>query len=1692
VQVVETFNATDAEFPSYLCIHQLFEAQVERTPDAVAVAFEDTHLTYAELDGRANQLAHYLRERGVGPDARVAICVERGLEMMVALLAVLKAGGAYVPLDSSYPEDRLRYMLEDSAPVVLLTQGSLAGLFADANVPVVDLFAAEWSDRPETKLEGAVTPENLAYVIYTSGSTGMPKGVMVEHRSLVNHTAWQVAAFGIGAGDTVLQRTAISFDASVWELWTPLASGARIVLLPAAAAKDPAAMGEAIGRGGVTVVQFVPTLLQAVLQAMPEGARLPCRYVFCGGEPLPAALVAEALARGAGEVVNLYGPTEATIDSTALACGGLGEGRAPSIGRPVSNARVYILDAAGEPVPVGVAGELFIGGAGVARGYLNRPELTAERFVRDPFNGGRMYRTGDLGRWRADGTIEFLGRNDHQVKIRGFRIELGEIEARLAAHPAVREAVVAARGDAGDRRLVAYYVGEGEPESLRAHLLEALPEHMVPAAYVRLERLPLTPNGKLDRRALPAPAGDAFVTRGYEAPIGETETALAELWAELLRVERVGRNDHFFELGGHSLLAVTLIERMRRLGMHAEVRTLFATPTLAELAASVGGESHEVEVPANLIPAGCGAITPEMLPLIGLTQAEIDAVVAGVEGGAENVQDIYPLAPLQEGILFHHMLAAEGDPYLVSNLLGFESRELLDEFTGALQAVVARHDILRTAVVWEGLPEPVQVVWRRAPFAVEEVEIGEGDAAALLLERFDSRHHRLDVRLAPLLRGYAAFDEAGGRWLMLVLLHHLAGDHTTMDVLKAEVQAHLAGRADQLPAPQPFRNLVAQARLGVSKAEHEEFFTGMLGDVDEPTAPFGMLDVQGDGSGIAEARLELDSALAVRLRERARRLGVSVASLCHVAYGQVLARVSGKRDVVFGTVLFGRMAGGAGADRAMGLFINTLPIRLRMGGEGVEASVRGTQKLLAELLRHEHAPLSLAQRCSGVQRPTPLFSALFNYRHSGGGKAAAAEAPRGGIQGLHMEERTNYPLSLSVDDMGVGLRVTAQVVASVGAARVCAMMGMALEGLVHALESAPESAVGAIAVLPAAEREQVVEKWNRTDADFPADACVHSLFRAQAGRTPDAVAVMHDDRSLTYAELNAAANRLAHRLVERGVEAGDRVTVLVPRSIELVIAELAVLKAGGVYVPIDPSAPAERIAFMVADSASRIVLGLSGAALPELAGVERMDVDAPGEGRSDDLHVERASTDAAYVMYTSGSTGEPKGVVIGHQGITRLVINNGYAAFGSDDRVAFAANPAFDATTMEVWAPLVNGGCIVVVGQHVMLDPPAFATLLKEKRVTALFITTAVFNQYAASIPQALAGLRYLMTGGEAADPSSFARVLNEGGLDTVIHCYGPTETTTFAITHPVTHVAEGARSVPLGGPIGNTRIYILDETGEPVPVGVAGELYIGGPGVALGYLNRPELTAEKFVADRFTGEGRLYRTGDLGRWLADGTIEFMGRNDHQVKIRGFRIELGEIEARLAEHPEVRETMVLAREDVPGDKRLVAYYVAETAMDAEALRAHLSAGLPDYMVPAAYVWMERLPLTPNGKVDRKALPAPEADAFATRGYEAPVGEVEEALAEIWSELLGVERVGRHDNFFELGGHSLLAVTLIERMRRRELHADVRTLFSTPTLAELASAAGGVSHEVVVPANLIPEPAESEQAEDSDNKVEFFL
>nr|P0DUV4.1 RecName: Full=Malpibaldin synthetase; AltName: Full=Nonribosomal peptide synthetase mpbA; Short=NRPS mpbA [Mortierella alpina]QOW41314.1 malpibaldin synthetase [Mortierella alpina] len=1689
--LLQTWNQTEKPFPDDRCIHGLFEDQVERSPDAIAVVHDDRILTYRELNVRADIVAFQLARAGVRPGDSVLTLLSRSINSVVSQIAILKAGAVYVPMDPKAPADRLAYMAADSCARLLVTDECLI-VPISIQVPILRL-ENQPSKNPERHdivvISRETTANDTAYVMYTSGSTGLPKGVMVSHRAITRLVVNNRLAH-ITSDDRMALSINPTFDPSTFEVWAPLLHGAQLVILDHDIITDAQCLAEALDHNDITFLVLPMALFhQFAFVIAPALSRL--RYIMCGGEQGSIEAFSSILQQGGRvRLINGYGPTEVTTVTTAyVATGSLVSLDRLPIGRPISNTRVYVLDKLRRPVPLGAVGELYIGGPGVATGYLNRPELTAERFLTDPFSkieGARMYKSGDLVRYLSDGNLIFMGRNDDQVKIRGFRVELGEIEERLLEHALVRETVVVVTGEGNGKRLVAYIVSEPTvqlPVLMREHLGASLPEYMIPTAFVRLETMPLTNNGKVDRRALPEPDSDSFVNKDYEEPQGEVEMKLAAIWSELLKVDKIGRQDNFFMLGGHSLLAVQMIGQLRRIGFVMSVRALFETPVLSVLAASITRGCEVPETPAtpvNLITATTAKITPDLLPLIDLSQDDIDRITDQIPGGVANIQDIYSLSPLQDGILFHHMMATEDDPYLLTICTAFRDRDLLERYLDAIQQIVDRHDILRTAIVWRNMTTPAQVVLRKAAISVTELTLDPANSPIIeqLRKLYDARKHRIELDVAPLNR-YAVAQDTDGRWIMIQMLHHIVGDHSTLELMDEEIQKIFSGRGETLAAPQPFRNLIAQVRSGLTFQEHEEFFSKMLSDIDAPALPYGLSDVHREGANVTETQLMLPQKLNDRLRSQARRLGVSLASLCHLAWAQVIAATSGQYHVVFGTVLFGRMQGGSGADRAMGLFINTLPLRVDVEKGSILESVHKVQTDLATLLEHEHASLALAQRCSSIPSGSPLFSALLNYRHND--DTFTQSELDSGIEIIDGHERTNYPFVLSVEDCGTSFGVTVQVVEPYASASVCGYMQQVLQSLADALEHTPDAPIQGLKVIPAEEHDLLIHSWNRTDSPFPAHECVHHVFENQVRERPEAIALVHGDQTLTYCELNTRANNLARQLLDAGVKPGDLVPTLLSRSIDLVTAQLAIVKAGAAYVPIDVKAPADRQAYIVSDSGARLLVTGEHTVVHDSIQAQLFRLGAID---AKNLHQQDASVsigaigtscDTAYVMYTSGSTGMPKGVMIPHRGITRLVINNGHANYGPDDCVVFGANPAFDASTIEVWAPLLNGGRLVIVDADVYTDAQRLAGLLERYAVTVLFLTPVLLNHYVPIIGQSLSKLRYLLSGGEQGSLHAYSTLLHLGGRVRLINAYGPTESTTIATTYEATiSNIDALECLPIGRPMANTQVYVLDKHFQPVPTGAVGELYIGGAGLANGYLNRPDLTAELFLPNVFSKDGgaRMYRTGDLVKYLPDGNLVFMGRNDEQVKIRGFRIELGEIETRLVEHELVTEAVVVALGN-EGDKRLVAYVVAESAKQlASTLREHISTSLPEYMVPAAFVRLDALPFTANGKLDRRHLPAPDASAFVAQDYEAPRGDIEISLAEMWTDLLKIDQVGRHDNFFTLGGHSLLAVQMIEQLRRIGLSLSVRALFDTPVLSVLAASLNTHQAAPETPANLI--------------------
>ncbi|MER5428955.1 non-ribosomal peptide synthase/polyketide synthase [Streptomyces sp. NPDC002588] len=1615
-RVLGEFNATAHPVPDPT-LPELFRAQAARTPDATALVFEEQRLTYAELDSRVERTARVLAGLGAGVERTVAVALPRSVDLVVALLAVHRAGAAYLPLDPDYPAERLALMVEDARPVCVVREGLPTG--------------------PESTLPTSYDPLHPAYVIYTSGSTGRPKGVVVPHAGIVNRLLWMQDAYGLTADDRVLQKTPSSFDVSVWEFFWPLITGATLVVAPPEAHKDAARLAGLVQRAGVTTVHFVPSMLRAFLDEPGAAGCTGLRRVMCSGEVLPAALARRFHEVLPAELHNLYGPTEAAVDVTAREVGP--DATSVPIGRPVWNTRTYVLDAGLRPVPPGVAGELYLAGVQLARGYLGRPSLTAERFVADPYAeapGARMYRTGDLARWTADGELEYLGRTDHQVKVRGFRIEPGEIETVLAAHPSVAHATVVVR----DERLVAYVVGSVDSASLRAHAAATLPDHMVPAAVVTLDTLPLTPNGKLDRRALPAPDFAAEVTD--TRPRTPLEETLCALVADVLGLERVGPDDDFFSLGGDSIVAMQLVARARAAGLAFSPRDVFRHKSAAGLAGVV----------AALAPddgADDGADDTADL-LAGLTDDE-RAELAGLPAGTK----VLPVSPLQAGLLFHAALddGDEGpDVYTVQISYDLEGPLDAERLRTAAQRLLDRHENLRAGFRHLSTGRPVAVVPRTVALPWRQVELTGADDWDRLLSQ---ERRRFDTTEPPLLRLLSA--RLGEDRHRLVLSHqHLLLDGWSLPLLTAELWKLYEGRV--LPAPAPYRaqlRLLASREPAVSAAAWAEALAGLA----EPTR-LAAADPGRTAVVPHTHTVELDPARTAALDAFARAHGLTLNTLVQAAWGVLLGRLTGRDDVVFGATVAGRSPELPGAETMIGLFINTVPVRVRLRPEESAAALLARlQDEQSRLIDHQHFGLADIQRAAGLGELFDTLMVFESYPVAEDRAAGTGDAPRATVR--EHADSTHYPFAWAVEP-AERLRLTAEFRPDLFEAPAVRHITAALVTLLTTMAERPDRPVGALDLLDTAGRRTVLETWN--DNALPAGpGTLPALFAAQAAASPGAVAVTDATTTWSFAELDARTDRLARALAARGAAPERLVALALPRTADHIAAVLAVMKAGAAYLPLDPDLPPSRIQDMLADARPVLVLAdpttplpatdVPVAALGDLEGGPEAEPTPPGPDHP------------AYVIYTSGSTGRPKGVVVTQRGVANLFHSHRRDLHDLAKertgrrhlRVGHAWSFSFDAS----WQPqlwLLDGHALHIADDETRRDPELLAAFVRDQGIDFIEVTPSMLAQMAdaglftsdGGCPLAVVGF-----GGEAVPEPLWTRLAALRDTE-AFNLYGPTEATVDAL---VGRVRDSARPV-VGRPVHNSRAYVLDSALRPVPPGITGELYLAGPGLARGYLGRPGQTAERFVADPFgaTG-GRMYRTGDLARWTEDGLLEFAGRADDQVKIRGYRVELAEIEAALDIHPAVARSVVVAREHRPGVRQLVAYAeVPDGGADQGALRTHTAAVLPEYMVPAAVVVLERLPLLSNGKLDRANLPAP--DFTSTGGGRTPGNDTERALRGLFAEVLGLpeDAVGVDDDFLALGGDSIVAMHLVARARTGGLRITPRQVFQLRTVAALAAVA----------------------------------
>ncbi len=1648
-QVLLEWNRTETFCGQRQMISELFEEQVRRTPDATAVTFKARPLSYAELDRRANQLARYLRKMGVGPEVRVGACIERGPEVIVGLLGILKAGGTYVPLDPDFPAERLAYMIEDTEPLVVLTQTKFRPSLPK-QIAMVDLEAeperigAESGEVPQP-LAG---PQNAAYIIYTSGSTGRPKGVVIEHRNVHNMVMAQHAAFAVQETDCVLQFFSFSFDVSIFATLMALCSGAKLVL----GTRDELLPGPELLNLLETEEVTIGVLPPVVLDHLPE-TRLPrLREVIVGGEPWNEELL-KTWGQGR-RFFNSYGPTEATVQATVGECR-IGEGR-PSIGRPIDNVRIYLLDEEGMPVPVGVAGELYIGGAGLGRGYLDSA-LTAEKYLPDPFSaepGTRIYRSGDWARWLPDGRIDLLGRKDEQVKIRGYRVELGEVETVLAQHPSVLQcAVLARQSERREKRLVAYVVLIGhavQAGKLRAYLQDKLPEYMVPAQFVMLEKLPLNSSGKVDRQALPEVEFGTVITG--RSPRTPEEEMLCQIFAEVLGVSHVSIDDNFFDLGGHSLMATRLASRVRSvLGVDLHLRSIFESPTAAALAPHLR-QAEKSRTPLVAQPR------PQRLPMS------------------------YP----QQRLWFLDQLEGKSTEYHIPEALRLRGKLGYEALKSAVGAIVQRHEVLRTCFSQAGDGEPVQIIKPRA-----ELDLPVEDLTALAQElqqqrvaaaMHDERVQPFDLSRGPLFR-MKLLKLGEHEHILLRTFHHIVTDGWSQGILNRELGALYTafneGRPDPLePLPIQYADFALWQRhwMDETLTDQLSYWKKQLAGIPEELAlpkDRSRPPRQTFAADVCHHSLTAEQAAALKRLCQSSQATLYMTLLS--AFAALLQRYSGQDDIVVGSPIANRRE--EQLEKLIGFFVNSLVLRVHVDAMETFGELLGRVRGTAlDAYRHQDVPFERLVEELSPQRSLnkmPICQVMFLWQNAPMEKPDFNEldAQYLPVKGL----QTQFDLELQAMEQGGTIHFNWIYNCGLFDRWRIEKMASHFTRFLNAAVASPQMPLCLFPILDEQERQQLLLEWNSTDQPYEAEATAHKLFERQAARTPQAMALLSGDQWITYGELNERANQLAHYLAGLGVGPEVKVGICLERGLQMFMGLLGILKAGAAYVPLDPKYPAERLSYVLEDSQALLLLtGRPGvSALRAFAGtvinLEEQWQEIAAQSSSNPeaaaaslpIHMQKrrangAPENLAYIIYTSGSTGKPKGVAVEHRQLSNQLLWAGKALeLTSLDRVLQKASFSFDVSILEMLLPLACGAGVVTAKPGGEQDLDYLVRLGIDNAVTYVDVVPSLLEGL---LIHPLIGrwtsLRVMTCGGEALKPQLVKAFYQSLPAAMLWNAYGPTETTvqsTYAIC------GKEETSVTIGAPVANTHVYVLDRWLNPLPIGVAGELYIGGAGLARGYLKRPELTAERFIADPFSAQSgsRMYRTGDLVRWRVDGNLEFLGRTDDQVKVRGFRIELGEIESALHQCPEVEQAVVIAREDDSGEKRLAAYIVSrKQPPDLDKLRNDLKGSLPDHMMPSHFIFLDRLPLTTVGKVDRLALPKP--NAVSRNLFVAPRTELEQSLANIWQAALAVPRVGLDDNFFDLGGHSLL-IARVHFILREKFKREIAIVdfFTYPTVRALA-------------------------------------
>ena len=1663
-------------------IHELFEIQAAQIPEAVAVVFDETCVTYQELGRRANQLAHYLQRLGVGPEVQVGILLERSVAMIVSMLAVLKAGGAYVPLDPNYPAERLAFMIEDAALTVLITAQRLRDRVDSTAVShVIEVEQETWRAEQTANPQVNVTGGNLAYVIYTSGSTGRPKGVAIEHHSAATLVHWARETYSAEELQGVLASTSICFDLSVFELFVPLSWGGQVIL-----AENALALPNLAAKDEVRLINTVPSVMSELLRL--EALPAIVRTVNLAGEALRRSLVDQLYEQKTVErVVNLYGPSEDTTYSTIAELERGEEGRVV-IGRPIANTQSYVVDDQGLEVPPGVAGELWLGGEGLARGYLQRAELTGERFVPDGLSGqsgARLYRTGDLTRCLPDGNIDYLGRIDQQVKIRGMRVELGEIEAVLDKYPAVKQAVVVVHEyGATDNRLVAYVVSESNDsrqltKELQQYLRTKLSEHMVPTTYISLAALPLTPNGKIDRKALPAP-DFSEPNVDYVAPRMPVEESLAAIWSEVLGKDQIGVHDDFFSLGGHSLLATMVITRVRQLlKVELPQRIFFEAATVAELARYVeeikqsAGDSNTSQTSHNLNELSAN----ERAALVMRLKKKSAEVTPDESISRREDFGPVPLSFAQQRLWFleqmgqtHYIIPAN------SRLSGPLDVQALER---SLNEIVQRHEALRTTFTTiDG--QPMQVIAPRSPLTLPVLDLSqlpndERDAETKRLTNEALRPFNLER--GPLLR-VSLLRFAEDDHLLLLTMHHIVSDGWSLGVLFNELatlyEAFVEGKTPTLRELSiQYPDFAVWQRRWLSGEIMDQqlaYWKQQLGDIppllELPTDLPRPAVPSIEGSFVT---CEVSKELTEALKNLSRREGVSLYMTLVAAFKTLLARYAGQDQIVIGTPIAYR--NWIDVEHLIGFFVNTLVLRTDLSGNPpFNELLKRTREVTLGAFAHQDVPFEKLVEELQPERDitrTPFFQVMFSLQNAPMPSLKLSDV----TMTLLPDELTTsqFDLALDMTERSDGMECLLEYSTKIFERATVQRMLTHFTNLLESIVAKPEQRIRELPLLTADERQQILDEWNDTTRDYTPACCMHQLFEAQTERTPDAIAAIFGDQHVTYAELNQRANQLAHYLRQLGVELETRVGILLERSIEMPVAVLAVHKAGAAFVAFDPAYPPDRLLYMIEDSDVSVLLTQKEVVTGQpkhRAHIVYLDAERGSIATHDTQNVQSGvdTSNLAYLVYTSGSTGRPKGILTEHRCVLNAIegfMNN--HRMTERDRLLQFSSLSFDVAMEEFFSTWLTGGCVIMRPEH--LSFTELTSVLQREDITIANLPASFWLEWLTALSD---------NGGEV--PRSVRRVIvgNEKSLEETLakwqrligskvewrNAYGPTETTITAANYEPsisTGARDGKSAVPIGRPVRNVQMYVLDAEQELVPTGVTGELYVGGAGVARGYHKQPAQTAERFLPNPYSRKGgeRFYRSGDASCFEADGNIDFLGRVDEQVKIRGFRIELGEIEAVLAQHTSVRDSVVMACDDGRGGQRLVAYVASNNGLRTDDLRGYLQQRLTEYMVPSSFVMMETLPRDPNGKIIRNALP----DAASTsddESYIAPRSATERTIANIWQEVLKVEKVGINNNFFGLGGHSLLLAHAQSKVSEAlRVKVSVIEMFKYPTVSALA-------------------------------------